>query len=111
MPKLNAPPSESFSVRLTKADKAWLEETAARHKIGVPALLVWAIEALRQYADAHGGTIPSPINIRQLWGIISQAHPELRRSSAPEGNLYSEGDDHTLSSRTTDEPDRPGKRA
>lgn len=89
MPKKSAQPMQTYSVRLTSSDKAWLDETSERHGIPVPTLLVWAIEALRQYSDAHGGHIVSPINIRQLWEIAAAQHPEItsdkRRTMQIEG--------------------------
>lgn len=75
MPKKSATPTVTYSVRLTAADKAWLEATSARHRIPVPTLLVWAIEALRQYAAAHNGSIPSPIDIKTLWQIAKENDP------------------------------------
>lgn len=75
MPKKSAVPTVTYSVRLTAADKAWLEETSARTHIPVPTLLVWAIEALRQYAAAHNGTIPVPINVETLWQVAQTHNP------------------------------------
>lgn len=67
MPKRNATPTAAYTVRLTADDKAWLEATSQRTNVPVPTLLVWAIRALQQYAEAHNGTIPTPVDIRALW--------------------------------------------
>ena len=75
MPKKSATPTVTYSVRLTAADKAWLEETSKRLHVPVPTLLVWAIDALRQYAQAHAGSIPAPVNIKTLWQIAQTNDP------------------------------------
>lgn len=82
MPKKSAIPTVTYSVRLTATDKAWLEETSKRLHVPVPTLLVWAIEALRQYAKAHNGTIPAPIDVKTLWQIAQANKPSGVRYDA-----------------------------
>lgn len=77
MPKKTDLPTVSYSVRLTPSDKAWLDDTSKRLGVPMPTLLTWAIEALRQYANAHGGKLIAPIDIHELWQLASKEHPEL----------------------------------
>lgn len=79
MPKRNATPTVAYTVRLTAADKAWLEATSAKTRVPVPTILVWAIDALRQYAQAHNGTIPTPVDIQVLWKLAQEIDPRRTR--------------------------------
>lgn len=70
MPKKSAPESTVYNLRLSKEDKAWLDETARTCGIEVPALVRHAIESLRQYVRENGGKLITPIDIREFWEVI-----------------------------------------
>ncbi len=82
----------SFGVRLSKADREWLEATARANGVEVSQLVRWSIEALRQYIIEHDGKLHLPINIREFWQIIqknlpaheSQPLQALRAADAPD---------------------------
>jgi hypothetical protein len=65
----------SFGVRLSTTDREWLERTAAASGVEVSQLVRWAIEALRQYVDAHGGKLHLPIDIQTFWVAAQQVKP------------------------------------
>ena len=85
MPKKNAPKTVAYTLRLTEPDKKWLDATALAHQVDVPTILRWSIEALKQYADAHGGRLVTPINIRELWLHAQATKPQqiLRVADEP----------------------------
>lgn len=108
MPKKNAPKTVAYTLRLTESDKRWLDTTAQTHQVDVPTILRWAIEALKQYADAHGGRLITPINVRELWAIAEQTKPAplLRVADEPDAEDSQEG-----KTRRTDVQFEPKKRA
>jgi len=65
----------SFGVRLSTTDREWLERTAAASGVEVSQLVRWAIEALRQYVDAHDGRLHLPIDIQTFWTAAQQVKP------------------------------------
>ncbi len=84
MPKRNAPESIVYTMRLTKEDKAWLDETARACGIEVPQLVRHAIESLRQYVKEHGGRLITPIDIREFWEVIqADKQPATAKPEAP----------------------------
>lgn len=83
MPKTNAPATAAYTLRLTKEDKEWLDETARTCGIEVPALVRHAIESLRQYVRENGGKLITPIDIREFWEVIQSHKDSKARASAP----------------------------
>ena len=73
----------SFGVRLSTTDREWLERTAAASGVEVSQLVRWAIEALRQYVDAHGGRLHLPIDIETFWVAAQQGKPTAAEQPAP----------------------------
>jgi TRAP-type C4-dicarboxylate transport system substrate-binding protein len=78
MPRNSKPSGDtvSFGVRLSKTDREWLEKAAADAGVEVSQLVRWAIDALRQYIDAHEGTLHLPIDIKKFWTVAQEARPE-----------------------------------
>lgn len=109
MPKRNAIPTVAYTVRLTAADKAWLEATSAKTHVPVPTILVWAIDALRQYAQAHNGTIPTPVDIQVLWKLAQEIDPRRTRyeglvreePTSEDENLWRKPGDHDVDRDTS----------
>lgn len=67
MPKKTSNPSEVFAFRLPNEDREWLESTAKANGVEVAQLVRWAVIAVKQYIDAHGGRIHLPLDIRTMW--------------------------------------------
>ena len=82
MPKRNTPESIVYTLRLTKEDKAWLDETARACGIEVPQLVRHAIEALRQYVKEHQGRLITPIDIREFWSLIQASKAKANAAEA-----------------------------
>lgn len=92
MPKKNAPKTVAYTLRLTEPDKKWLDATALAHQVDVPTILRWSIEALKQYAEAHGGRLVTPINIKELWQHAQAIKPQpmLRVADEPDDSQESQ---------------------
>ena len=67
----------SFGVRLAKADREWLEATAQANGVEVSQIVRWAVIAIKQYIEAHGGRIHLPLDIRTMWEQKSPHFPAL----------------------------------
>gem|GEM_PF-6090421 len=78
MPKQTLSNTEPFSFRLPTEDRKWLDETARANGVEVGQLVRWAVIAVKQYIDAHGGRIHLPLDIRTMW-------EQRQQSSAVEG--------------------------
>ncbi|MGI9162245.1 MAG: hypothetical protein ACR2JI_04880 [Mycobacterium sp.] len=64
-----------MSFRLPVADRQWLSDTARANGVEEAQIIRWALEALRQYVDQHGGRLHLPINIRELWTLAQPVAP------------------------------------
>ncbi len=82
MPKKTTQQSEVFSFRLPNADREWLEATAQANGVEVAQVVRWAVIAIKQYIDAHGGRIHLPLDIRTMWEQRSTNFPALRAADA-----------------------------
>jgi len=74
-----------MAFRLPKSDREWLETTARANGVEVAQILRWALEAYRQYIQAHDGKIHLPINIREFWTLAQATKPQpiLRVADEP----------------------------
>lgn len=94
MPKKTSSPSEVFAFRLPNEDREWLESTAKANGVEVAQIVRWAVIAIKQYVDAHGGHIHLPLDIRTLWE---------QRPAFPGPSAYTSGP----SENTPDQPTQP----
>jgi hypothetical protein len=83
VPKKTSSPSEVFAFRLPNEDREWLESTAKANGVEVAQIVRWAVLAIKQYIDAHGGRIHLPLDIRTMW-------EQRQQSSAAEGPASAE---------------------
>ena len=72
-----------MSFRLPVADRQWLSETARANGVEEAQIIRWALEALRQYVDEHGGRLHLPINIRELWTLAQPVTPIAEQPAPP----------------------------
>ncbi|MEQ1750753.1 MAG: hypothetical protein ABL974_15095 [Prosthecobacter sp.] len=81
-----------FGVRLSKSDRAWLEEMAIAHGCEVSQLIRHAVEALRQHITVTKGHLITPINISAIWAnrerqaieaLLKQELDEKRSAPSP----------------------------
>jgi len=75
VPKKTTIETAPFSFRLSATDRVWLEEIAAKNGVDVAQIVRWALEALRQYVDAHDGRLHLPIDIKDFWERAESVRP------------------------------------
>lgn len=78
MPKQTSSQSEPFSFRIPTEDREWLDATAKANGVEVAQIVRWAVIAIKQYIEAHGGRIHLPLDIRTMWDQRGTHYPALR---------------------------------
>jgi hypothetical protein len=77
VPKQTSSQSEPFSFRIPTEDREWLDSTAKANGVEVAQIVRWAVIAIKQYIEAHGGRIHLPLDIRTMWEQKSPHFPAL----------------------------------
>lgn len=82
---------ERLQVRLRPGVRDRLEDLAVSTHHSAGALAGAAVEALLDYADAHGGRLVLPLNFRRKYDELRKEVERSRLSVAEESPEYSEG--------------------
>lgn len=67
---MQKPTKKNHNLRLSEAQGSQLEALASRYDVSETKIVEWALKALNDYAEAHGGRVILPINFgerRRLW--------------------------------------------
>jgi hypothetical protein len=81
VPKQNSSQSEPFSFRIPTEDREWLDSPAKANGVEVAQIVRWAVIAIKQYIEAHGGRIHLPLDIRTMWEQKSAHFPALHATA------------------------------
>lgn len=79
------------TLRLPREQQEALTRLAERLGVSESAVIRWAVDALLQYAEAHGGQLILPLDLSQQWERVRQQDAS---SSRPYLKVAEDGKSH-----------------
>lgn len=67
--------ANSLSLRFSDEQEAQLREMAKRYRVSKTVIIEWALQALHDYAEAHGGKVALPIDFTEYWQVAQRTKP------------------------------------
>lgn len=72
---MKAAKKSSLSLRLSEGQGNQLEALAKKYQVSETKIVEWALQALHDYAEAHGGRVMLPINFDEMWESSARTQP------------------------------------
>lgn len=72
---MKAAKKNSISLRLSESQGNQLGCLAEKYQVSETKIIEWALKALHDYAEAHGGRVMLPINFDELWESTARTQP------------------------------------
>lgn len=80
------------TLRLSREQQEAVTRIAERLGVSESAVIRWAVDALLQYAEAHGGQLILPLDLSQQW---ERVRPQDTPSSRPYLKVAEDGEGRT----------------
>ena len=75
------PNIQTFSVRITNAQRGKLEKIAKENGLEISQLIRFAVDAMIRYVDVHEGVVHLPIDFTKHWESTPFIEPVTKRPS------------------------------
>lgn len=66
---------KNHNLRLSEGQGNQLEALAKKYHVSETKIVEWALQALHDYAEAHGGRVMLPINFDEMWAASARTQP------------------------------------